>query len=99
MAMGLGIRASVARISSRSGIGPRVSHRVWVDANQLRVKSDGALGRLGEVAQVKALVLGVGVGVGILDADEQRRRSAPLAREGMKEGDRPAAPDGHRLRA
>src|SRR6202022_4936177 len=56
-------------------------------ADQLGVEADGALCRLGEVAEVQALVFAVGVGVRILDADEQRRRAAQLLAEGLDEGE------------
>src|SRR6476646_5946168 len=69
------------------------------DGGELFVEIDGALDRLGPVAEVQALVLRVRVGVRILDADEQRRHAAQLARERLDERNRSAAAHGERARA
>src|SRR5207302_7630868 len=76
----------------------RWSGAVLAGADQLCIETDRGVRSLTEVAEVQALVLRVRVRVGVLDADQQRR-SAQLAREGIHEGDRPAAADGHRLLA
>src|SRR6476646_5061153 len=64
------------------------------DGGELFVEIDGALDRLAEVAEVQRLVLRVRVGVRILDAYEQRRHAAELARERLDERDRSAAAHG-----
>src|SRR6476469_6016577 len=64
------------------------------DGRELFVEIDRALDRLAEVGDVQRLVLRVRVGVRILDADEQSRHAAELARERLDERDRSAAPHG-----